>query len=118
MKVERISAVTIKVSDMRSSVRFYRDVLGLGVICGGEGSSFSSLCMADEKNAILNLEQGAPVNGWGRVIFYVDDVDACWGYLKGKGFEPERPRNAAWGERYFHILDPDGHELSFARLLE
>ncbi len=45
MKVEKISAVTIKVSDMRSSVRFYRDVLGLGVIYGGEGSSFSSLCM-------------------------------------------------------------------------
>ena len=118
MKVERISAVTIKVSDMRSSVRFYRDVLGLGVIYGGEGSSFSSLCMGDEKNAILNLEQGAPVNGWGRVVFYVDDVDGCWAFLKGKGFEPERPRDAAWGERYFHILDPDGHELSFARPLE
>jgi uncharacterized glyoxalase superfamily protein PhnB len=21
----------------------------------------------------------------------------------------------SWGERYFHIVDPDGHELSFAR---
>ena len=35
MKVERISAVTFKVSDMRSSVKFYRDVLGLKVIFGG-----------------------------------------------------------------------------------
>ncbi|MEE9270499.1 MAG: VOC family protein, partial [Candidatus Krumholzibacteria bacterium] len=24
---------------------------------------------------------------------------------------------AEWGERYFHITDPDGHELSFARPL-
>lgn len=24
---------------------------------------------------------------------------------------------AAWGERFFHITDPDGHELSFAELL-
>ncbi len=118
MKVEKISAVTIKVSDMRSSVKFYRDVLGLKVIFGGEGSSFSSLCMGDEERTILNLEQGAPVNAWGRIIFYVDDVDGCWAFLKGKGFEPERPRDAAWGERYFHLPDPDGHELSFARPLK
>ena len=118
MKVERISAVTIKVSDMHSSVRFYRDVLGLGVIYGGEGASFSSLCMGDEKNPILNLEQGKPVSVGGRVIFYVDDVDGCWAYLKEKGFEPEKPQDAAWGERYFHVHDPDGHELSFARPLE
>ena len=30
---------------------------------------------------------------------------------------PAPPRDAEWGERYFHILDPDGHELSFARPL-
>ena len=118
MKVEKISAVTLRVRDMWASVRFYRDVLGLKVIFGGEQASFSSLSMGDEESAILNLEQGRPVNGWGRVIFYVDDVDACWRYLKDKGFEPERPRDAAWGERYFHLPDPDGHELSFARLLE
>ncbi|MGH8701888.1 MAG: VOC family protein, partial [Burkholderiales bacterium] len=27
------------------------------------------------------------------------------------------PADAPWGERYFHISDPDGHELSFARPL-
>jgi catechol 2,3-dioxygenase-like lactoylglutathione lyase family enzyme len=96
----------------------YRDVLGLKVIFGGEEASFSSLCLGDGEHTILNLEEGKPVNGWGRVIFYLDDVDACWLYLKGKGFDPERPRDAPWGERYFHILDPDGHELSFARPLE
>ena len=25
------------------------------------------------------------------------------------------PRDAPWGERYFHMRDPDGHELSSAR---
>jgi hypothetical protein len=35
--------------------------------------------------------------------------------LVGKGLNPEKPRDAAWGERYFHMPDPDGHELSFAR---
>jgi catechol 2,3-dioxygenase-like lactoylglutathione lyase family enzyme len=31
------------------------------------------------------------------------------------GFHPEIPRDASWGERYFHMSDPEGHELSFAR---
>jgi hypothetical protein len=49
------------------------------------------------------------------MIFYVADVDAFWEYLRGKGFDPESPRNASGGERYFHMPDPDSHELSFAR---
>jgi uncharacterized glyoxalase superfamily protein PhnB len=32
-----------------------------------------------------------------------------------QGFHPEGPQDASWGERYFHLPDPDGHELSFAR---
>jgi hypothetical protein len=36
-------------------------------------------------------------------------------YLKEKEFNPDRPRDAEWGERYFHLHDPDGHELSFAQ---
>ena len=36
-----------------------------------------------------------------------------------QGLYPEAaPRDAEWGERYFHLLDPDGHELSFAKALE
>ena len=57
------------------------------------------------------------MTNWGRLIFYVTDVDAFWNHLKDRGFDPEIPRDAVWGERYFHMPDPDGHELSFARPL-
>jgi catechol 2,3-dioxygenase-like lactoylglutathione lyase family enzyme len=117
LNVEKISAITLKVGDMRSSVRFYKDILGLKTIYRGEGASFSSLC-TDEQHTILNLEQRDAVNNWGRIISYVQDVDELWAYLKERGFNVERPRDAAWGERYFHMLDPDGHELSFAQPLE
>jgi len=43
MRIEKISAVTIRVSDMRRSVRFYGDVLGMEIVYGGEDASFSSL---------------------------------------------------------------------------
>jgi uncharacterized glyoxalase superfamily protein PhnB len=71
----------------------------------------------DEKGPIFNLEQGRSVTGWGRLIFYLADVDAICAYLREKGFHPESPQDASWGERYFHMPDPDGHELSFARPL-
>ena len=114
MMVESISAVTLRVLNMKASVRFYGDVLGMEVLFGGEDASFSSLRAKGGSARILNLEQGHSVPGWGRMIFYVADVDAVWEYLRGKGFNPESPRDASWGERYFHMPDPDGHELSFA----
>jgi catechol 2,3-dioxygenase-like lactoylglutathione lyase family enzyme len=115
VNIEKISAMTLKVASMTNSVRFYRDVLGMEIIYGGEDTYFSSLRTKDGKGPILNLEQGRSVTGWGRLIFYVAEVDAIWAYLREKGFHPESPRDAPWGERYFHMPDPDGHELSFAR---
>jgi uncharacterized glyoxalase superfamily protein PhnB len=88
------------------------------LLYGGEHASFSSLRANNSESAILNLEQGDPVSHWGRLIFHVTDVDAFWKHVKERGFNPEIPRNASWGERYFHMLDPDGHELSFARPLQ
>jgi catechol 2,3-dioxygenase-like lactoylglutathione lyase family enzyme len=115
--IERVSAITLRVSKMQASVQFYRNVLGMELLYGGEWSGFSSLRATDSESAILNLEQGDSVLGWGRIVFHVADVDAFWTVLKREGFDPGIPRDAPWGERYFHVLDPDGHELSFARPL-
>jgi catechol 2,3-dioxygenase-like lactoylglutathione lyase family enzyme len=114
--VERISAITLRVANMEASVRFYRDLLGLEIFYGGEGSNFTSLRTSDG-DTILNLEHGNPNIEWGRLIFHVSDVDRFWANLVEKGLYPERPQDASWGERYFHVPDPDGHELSFARPL-
>ena len=35
--------------------------------------------------------------------------------LVAAGIQPQAPpRDAEWGERFFHVTDPDGHEISFA----
>ena len=53
-----------------------------------------------------------------QLCFYVDDVDAMYAHVLDQGFSPEAPpRDAPWRERYFHLADPDGHALSFARPL-
>ena len=115
--IEKISAVTFQVVNMTESVRFFKDVLGMELLYGAEGTRFSSLRARDTQSAILNLEQGKPVPRWGRLIFHVANVDALWNHLKDRGFDPEIPRDASWGERYFHMPDPDGYELSFAQPL-
>ena len=88
------------------------------LLYGGEDAGFSSLRAKDAESAILNLEQGDRVTGWGRLVFHVTNVDAFWTYLNKRGFDPEIPQDASWGERYFHVTDPDGHQLSFARPLQ
>ena len=59
--VEKISAVTLRVANMRASVRFYKDVLGLEIIYGGESSYFTSLRTKDG-DTILNLEHSNASN--------------------------------------------------------
>src|SRR5437667_10578911 len=99
MRIEKISAVTLRVLNMKASVRFYGDVLGMEIVYGGEDAFFSSLRAKDANTPILNLEHGRSVPGWGRMIFYVADVEAFWEYLRGKGFNPESPQDASWGKR-------------------
>jgi catechol 2,3-dioxygenase-like lactoylglutathione lyase family enzyme len=38
--IEEISAVTFRVANMAESVRFYRDVLGMELLHGGEDACF------------------------------------------------------------------------------
>ncbi len=116
MGVETISAITLAVTDMARSVVFYRDYVGLEMLYGGEETSFTSFRVGGGYvNLILANEKP---QWWGRLIFYVDDVDAHYERLTGFGLAPTTsPADARWGERYFHIDDPDGHELSFAKPL-
>ncbi len=117
MTVQQISAVTLAVRDMARAVEFYQAKVGLDLLYGGGDASFSSFRVGDGYvNLVLSPEGGW--SWWGRVIFYVDDVDALYHRLVDASLSPSTtPQDAPWGERYFHISDPDSHELSFARPL-
>ena len=115
--IEGINAITLTVSDMTRSVAFYQ-AMGFVLKYGGPDAAFTSF-FAGAGFVNLSRSRGmAPETGWGRAILYVDDVDAQHARAVAAGYKPEfAPRDASWGERYFHIRDPDGHELSFARPL-
>ena len=110
--ITALSAVTLATRDMKAAVRFYR-LCGFEMLYGGEGASFTSFRAG---GSYLNLTaEPAEIAWWGRAIFYDDDVDGLYGRLLAAGEKPQAPpRDAPWGERFFHVADPDGHEISFA----
>lgn len=116
MPVDHISAVTFAVRDMSVAVEFY-EKCGFGVAYGGPNAEFTTLRCGD---ACVNLIRtpGFEAKWWGRAIFRVTSADQQYQRLIAAGLSPRaQPQDAPWGERYFHITDPDGHELSFAELL-
>lgn len=126
MNIYRISAVTLKIRDMKKSFDFYSKLPGFKLIYGGATDPFTTFEI-EGGNAHLNLEliNDTRVNqrDFGRIIFHADDVDSLYRYMKNDKsiseavtFETE-PADAPWGERFFHVREPDGYQLSFARPL-
>lgn len=110
----RVDAVTLAVRDMARSVAFY-EALGLRIDFGGAGEAFTTL---KDGGATVNLlldERRDPAAFWGRYILHHEDVDCAHERAVRAGLSPrEAPFDAPWGERCFHIVDPDGHELAIA----
>lgn len=117
--IESLSAVTLVTTDMARSVAFYSE-LGFELRYGGPDAEFTSLLVGDSYlNLQLDPSWTPPAQVWGRIIVWVDDVDDVYRTAVAAGRMPStEPADAPWGERYFHLSDPEGHELSFARPLE
>lgn len=132
---EQLNALTLAANDMQKSVAFYT-ALGLVVTYGGgPDDSFTTLeppsSSSNRFNLAINLVYDPDYASssattiskkknpwWGRCVIHVSDVDGMHDMAIQQGYTPEfSPRDAEWGERYFHMLDPSGHELSFAKRL-
>ena len=121
MKVTKISAVTLLISDMKKSVDFYSKIPNFEIVYGGSDSQFTSFLIDNIAMSYLNLKlDKTHSTDFGRIIFYVDDVDKFFTYMQNDqtisilGKLESKPQDATWGERFFHVLDPDGYRLSFA----
>ena len=133
MKVYRIAAVTLKIRDMGKSCNFYSRIPGFKLVYGGARDQFTTFEVESSKMYLnLELADGIASNDsemhikqgdFGRIIFHTEDVDGLYRYMKNDTaiceavtFETE-PADAPWGERFFHLREPDGYQLSFARPL-
>ena len=89
------------------------------MLYGGEDAGFTSFKAGSNFVNLIAPPAARQWSWWGRVVFYHSDLDGLYARLVAAGYRIETPpRDAEWGERFFHITDPDGHELSFAWPLE
>ena len=121
MKVSKISAVTLLVSDMKRSVDFYSKIPDFKTVYGGHDAQITSFLIDNAVKSYLNLKLNKTHStDFGRIIFYTDDVDELFAYMQDNktisalGKFESKPQDATWGERFFHMSDPDGYKMSFA----
>jgi catechol 2,3-dioxygenase-like lactoylglutathione lyase family enzyme len=135
-KVYRISAITLKVQNMERSCQFYSKIPGFKIVYGGRPHDiFSTFELGGEEQTkerqsktYVNLELAEKRkkdsrSDFGRIIFHTKNVDDLYRHMKKDEFfsnhiifESE-PADAPWGERYFHIRELNGYQLSFAQPL-
>jgi catechol 2,3-dioxygenase-like lactoylglutathione lyase family enzyme len=118
LRIVSISAVTLATHDMARAVQFYR-TLGFTLCYGGPDADFTTLKAGTSYLNLIAQPEAHSWSWWGRVIFRVTDVDDFHARAVATGLHPaSAPADAPWGERFFHLTDPDGHELSFAQPLD
>jgi catechol 2,3-dioxygenase-like lactoylglutathione lyase family enzyme len=112
-RLTRVSVVLLGVSDVRRSLGFYRDKLGLEVQREIPGFAFVNagaitLCLSEPAAKIRGQVAGA-----GEIVFSVEDVTSAYQALRGKGVEfTHEPRNVAPDTWVANFDDPDSNHLS------
>jgi catechol 2,3-dioxygenase-like lactoylglutathione lyase family enzyme len=121
----RLEGLTLAVADVKRSIEFYRDRLGLAVevdkapefamirVGGKQGGTIGLLWMklAEGGSANWITEQRATIH----VELSTDDLDALYGELKIRGVEFHTPPHDEPWERCMDILDPDGYTVEIAQ---
>ena len=128
IQVQQIDHVTLIVSDLAASRKFYVDFLGMKEVERPDFSFPGLWFQAGQTTIHLTLEdEKAGAAGWGdyqgatslprghHFAFLVDDVEAIVGEVEGSGYEIIRPmKERPDGAKQLFIADPDGHVVELA----
>ncbi len=111
---DRVSVLIVTVSDMKRSVAFYRDTLGLPLKF--ESPSWSEFDTPGTTLALhpagehLKVQRGGISFG-----FTVKNIDEAYETLKARGLQFAMPPTMQdFGGKLAIFLDPDGYEISLA----
>lgn len=98
--IKRIPYIRVCVEDLKKSVAFYQDILGLEKI-----NEWPAGAIFDIAGTPLGIELRARPE----ICLLVDDVDKAYQNFKNKGVKfVTEPRDQPWGGRAATFVDPDG----------
>ncbi|MEW9677859.1 VOC family protein [Lentibacillus sp. L22] len=110
----QMNGVFVHVSNLKDSVKWYSNLLGLGIDLGKVKSPVYNIPLVGTTSLTLDdhtLDPGFKHNTSPSPIFnlYAPDIDEAYRYINDKGIqivrEIERVGETAW----FNIMDPDGN---------
>jgi catechol 2,3-dioxygenase-like lactoylglutathione lyase family enzyme len=101
----------LRVTSLRASLKFYREVLGFRLDWGDdEGSDFASVSRGGHAIMLCQGAQGQ-LGTW--IWIGVDDVEPLFAEYRSKGVQfLQTPTNRPWAYE-MQLVDPDGHVLRF-----
>jgi catechol 2,3-dioxygenase-like lactoylglutathione lyase family enzyme len=110
-----LTGLTLHVEDVERSRDFYMRIPG-AVLVQHRPGDFALLQLGEGRLGLLSaryLEAGAP--GFHvEVSSSLAGVDALYDQVRANGIEPHSPpTDRSWGERTFHVSDPDGNLIEF-----
>lgn len=120
VSMKQIDFVTINVSDMTRSVRFYRDVLGFTVIQEHPHRSVLSLDdvpkLALHRGVARKLEIDSHVAGIASIGFVVENLEKTMEELKTKGatFLGAPSSRGGGTSMVVELADPDGFHITIS----
>jgi catechol 2,3-dioxygenase-like lactoylglutathione lyase family enzyme len=114
-----IDHVTIYVSDVSKSRRFFSDVLGLTAGCPQySGPEICFLVAPSDQRLLLRpapteTRNGAHKSWLAEVAFATNNISHTHQYLVTHGFHPGPIQKGFDGEQFFRIRDPEGNPTAF-----
>jgi catechol 2,3-dioxygenase-like lactoylglutathione lyase family enzyme len=113
VKLTKIGIIMLGVKEMKSSLAFYRDVLGLSIKFPGPEFAFLdaggvTLCLRSAPGLKDSNDERRT-----EVVFQVEDIQAAHDALKARGVAfRQEPRIVTGDQLAADFRDPDGHVLS------
>src|SRR4051812_28281957 len=121
--IRGIAEIVLNVHDQQAALRFYRDILGLGVIgaVGPPGPVFLQAGPAQvgipAMIVLVPLPPGAGDFAAPRTLHYLalevapEDFDAMQQHLRGLGHATRTGQHPVLPSRTLYVDDPDGNEV-------
>jgi catechol 2,3-dioxygenase-like lactoylglutathione lyase family enzyme len=108
-----LEGLTLHVADLERSLAFYSRLPGVDVEFHKPGL-FAMLRIGRGRLGLLQRAAGRF-----HIELETDDLDEFYDAVCKAGIEPQGPPvQHPWGERDFHVVDPDGFELEFEAATE
>jgi lactoylglutathione lyase len=112
----KVAAVILLVSNMKKSIKFYKDTLGLPI--KNESKDWTEFFSNGTVLALHPAKKKDKLKTSATILvgFMVHDLDSAVNRLKGKGVKFfKKPREEPFGKHTI-IADPDGHLISIAEI--